>query len=114
MPRSKHSPEFRTMVSQEYIDEEGAVDDIIARYGISSRSILRRWIMEYNANRELKDYNPKQGVYMAGTRASDRSLDTRPIEQLYRTHRRHTGQDSPGSALIFRDGIRRDDGPHSG
>ena len=68
MPRSKHSPEFRTMVSQEYIDEEGAVDDIIARYGISSRSILRRWIMEYNANRELKDHNPKQGVYMAGTR----------------------------------------------
>lgn len=61
MPGSKHSPEFRAMVSQEYIDGEGTVDDITARYGISSRSILRRWIMEYNANRELKDYNPKQG-----------------------------------------------------
>lgn len=124
MPRSKHSPEFRARVSQEYMDGEGSVhfladkygigyttlrgwineyriqgisafchrtnrtyskefkircveavengegsvDDIVARYGISSRSILRRWIMGYHANRELKDYNPEQGVYMAGAR----------------------------------------------
>lgn len=124
MPKSKHAPEFREMVSQEYMDGEGSVhflankygigyttlrgwineyrlhgisafchktnriyskefkikcveavrngegtvDDTIARYGRSSRSILRRWIMEYNANRELKDYNPKQGVYMAEAR----------------------------------------------
>ncbi len=121
MPRSKHSPEFRARVSQEYIDGigsvhfladkygigystlrgwineyrihgisafchkknrtyskefkikcveavmngEGSVDDIIARYGISSRSVLRQWIKVYNANRELKDYDPKQEVYMA-------------------------------------------------
>ncbi len=121
MPRSKHSPEFRARVSQEYIDGtgsvhfladkygigystlrgwineyrihgisafchkknrtyskefkikcveavmngEGSIDDIIARYGISSRSVLRQWIKVYNANRELKDYDPKQEVYMA-------------------------------------------------
>ena len=121
MPRSKHSPEFRARVSQEYIDGtgsvhfladkygigystlrgwineyrihgisafchkknrtyskefkikcveavmngEGSIDDIIARYGISSRSVLRQWIKVYNANRELKDYYPKQEVYMA-------------------------------------------------
>ena len=124
MPRSKHSPEFRARVSQEYIDGtgsvhfladkygigystlrgwineyrihgisafchkknrtyskefkikcieavmngEGSVDDIIARYGISSRSVLRQWIQMYNANRELKDYDPKQEVYMAQAR----------------------------------------------
>lgn len=124
MPRSKHSPEFRARVSQEYIDGigsvhfladkygigystlrgwineykihgisafchkknrtyskefkikcveavmngEGSVNDIIARYGISSRSVLRQWIKVYNANRELKDYDPKQEVYMAEAR----------------------------------------------
>lgn len=124
MPRSKHSPEFRAKVSQEYVDGigsvhfladkygmsyatlrgwineyrihgisafchnknrtyskefkikcveavmkgEGSVDVIIAKYGISSRSVLRRWIKVYNANRELKDYNPKQEVYMAEAR----------------------------------------------
>lgn len=124
MPKSKYSPEFRSRVSQEYIDGvgsvhfladkygigystlrgwineyrihgisafchktnrsyskefkitcvkavingEGSVNDIIAKYGISSRSVLRQWIKVYNASRELKDYNPKQGVYMAEAR----------------------------------------------
>lgn len=36
------------------------VDDIIAKYAISSRSVLRSWIKVYNANREFKDYNPKR------------------------------------------------------
>lgn len=124
MSKSKHTPEFRAKVSQEYLDGigsfsflaskydigcttlkgwvneyrihgisafchqknrtyakelkikcveavingEGSVDDIIAQYGISSRSILRQWIKMYNANRELKDYDPKQEVYMAEAR----------------------------------------------
>ena len=124
MPRSKHSPEFRAMVSQEYINGvgsvrfladkygigystlrgwineyrihgisafchkknrtyskefkikcveavingEGSINDIIAKYGVSSRSVLIRWIKVYNANRELKDYDPKQEVYMAEAR----------------------------------------------
>ena len=126
MPKSKHSPEFRAKVSQEYLDGigsiqfladkysigystlkgwineyqihgiaafyhpsnrnrtyskefklrcveavlngEGTVDDIIAKYAISSRSVLRSWIKVYNANREFKDYNPKREVYMAEAR----------------------------------------------
>lgn len=47
---------------------EGSVDDIIARHGISSRSVLRRWMKVYNANRELKDCDPKQEAYMAEAR----------------------------------------------
>ena len=47
------------------LNGEGSVNDIIAQYGISSRSVLRGWIKCYNANRELKDYDPKQEVYMA-------------------------------------------------
>ena len=145
MPRSKYSPEFRAMVSQEYIDgegsvhfladkygigyttlrgwineyrihgisafchktnrtyskefkikcveavrnKEGTVDDIIARYGISSRSILRRWIMEYNANRELKDYNPKQGVYMAEARRKTTFEERKEIVSYCISHSRN-------------------------
>ena len=145
MPRSKYSPEFRAMVSQEYIDGEGSVhfladkygighttlrgwineyrihgisafchktnrtyskefkikcveavrngegtvDDVIARYGISSRSILRRWIMEYNANRELKDYNPKQGVYMAEARRKTTFEERKEIVSYCISHSRN-------------------------
>ena len=34
MPRSKYSPEFRAMVSQEYIDGEGSVHFLANKYGI--------------------------------------------------------------------------------
>ncbi len=46
-----YSKEFKIKCVEAVRNGEGTVDDIIARYGISSRSILRRWIMEYNANR---------------------------------------------------------------
>lgn len=47
---------------------EGSVDDIVAKYNISDRKVLRDWIMKYNANMELKDYEPKREVYMAEAR----------------------------------------------
>ena len=50
------------------MDGEGSVNDIIAGYGISSRSVLRQWIKVYNANRGLKDYGSKQEAYMAEAR----------------------------------------------
>lgn len=144
MPRSKHSPEFRAKVSQEYIDGigsvhfladkyeigystlrgwineykihgisafchkknrtyskefkikcveavmngEGSVDDIIARYGISSRSVLRQWIKVYNANRELRDYDPKQEVYMAEARRKTTFEERKEIVDYCISHNR--------------------------
>lgn len=144
MPRSKHSPEFRARVSQEYIDGtgsiqflankygigystlvgwineyrihgisafchkknrtyskefktkcveavingEGSVNDIIARYGISSRSVLRQWIKVYNANRELKDYDPKQEVYMAQARRKTTIEERKEIVDYCINHNR--------------------------
>ena len=144
MPRSKHSPEFRARISQEYIDGigsvhfladkygigystlrgwineyrihgisafchkknrtyskelkikcveavingEGSVNDIIAKYGISSRSILRQWIKVYNANRELKDYDPKQEVYMAEARRKTTFEERREIVDYCISHNR--------------------------
>lgn len=145
MPKSKYSPEFRAMVSQEYIDGvgsvhfladkygigystlrgwingyrihgisvfchetnrsyskefkitcveavingEGSVDDIIAKYGISSRSVLRRWIKVYNANRGLKDYDPKQEVYMAEARRKTTREERKEIVDYCINHNRN-------------------------
>ena len=88
MPRSKHSPEFRAMVSQEYIDGEGSVHFLADKYGIGYTT-LRRWIMEYNANRELKDYNPKQGVYMAEARRKTTYEERRETVSYCISHNRN-------------------------
>ena len=56
------------MCAEAVLSGQGSVDDIVAKYNISSRKVLRDWICMYNANRELKDYNPKREVYMAEAR----------------------------------------------
>lgn len=40
------------------LSRDGSVDDIVAKYNISSHEVLRKWISIYNANRELKGYAP--------------------------------------------------------
>ncbi len=40
MPKSKHSPEFRAIVSQEYMDGEGFVYFLANKYGISRTSFI--------------------------------------------------------------------------
>lgn len=67
MPKSKYLPEFRDRVSQEYIDGVGSIHFPDDKNGIGY-STLRGWIKVYNANREVKDYDPKQEVYMAEAR----------------------------------------------
>lgn len=47
---------------------KGSVRDVFAKYNISSTRVLRSWIMLYNTNKELKDYDPKREVYMASAR----------------------------------------------
>ena len=64
MSKSPHTPEFCAKISQEYLDGDGSVDDIVVKYNISSRRLLRNWISRYNANRELKDYIPKKEIYI--------------------------------------------------
>lgn len=60
-----YSKAFKTKCVKEVLCGNCSVDDIVAKNNISSRSVLRRWIACYNANMELKDYEPKREVYMA-------------------------------------------------
>ena len=71
-----YSKEFKIKCVEAVLQGEGSVDDIVARYNISARELLRRWIMKYNANMELKDYEPKREVYMAEARRKT-TLDER-------------------------------------
>ena len=63
-----YSKEFKNMCVQAVISGEGSINDIVAKNNISDRYVLRRWIACYNANMELKDYEPKREVYMAEAR----------------------------------------------
>ena len=62
-----YSKEFKMELVKKYINGEASSVDLAHQYDISS-GLLRNWIRMYNANRELKDYNPKQEVYMAKAR----------------------------------------------
>ena len=57
-----YSSEFKTLCAEAVLSGQGSVDDIVAKFNISSRKVLRDWISMYNANRELKDYDPKREV----------------------------------------------------
>lgn len=46
MPKSKHSPEFRAKVSQEYLDGIGSIQFLADKYSIGY-STLKGWINEY-------------------------------------------------------------------
>ena len=47
---------------------QGSLFELVAKYKLSNGALLSRWISIYNANRELRDYNPKREVYMAEAR----------------------------------------------
>ena len=51
-----------------YFSGKGSAVDLAAKHKISTADVLLHWVLLYNANRKLKDYNPKRGVYMAEAR----------------------------------------------
>ena len=65
---ASYSKEFKASCVLAVLRGEGSVDDIVSKYNISSRSVLWHWMKQYNDHIELKDYDPKREVYMAGAR----------------------------------------------
>lgn len=62
---ASYSSVFKIRVVEEYVSGKGSLNDLIAKYKIPSTRTLRNWIKMYNSYKELKDYDPKQEVYMA-------------------------------------------------
>ena len=84
---NKHySKEFKIKCVKAVLRGEGSVDTIVAKYNISDRSVLRRWIMKYNANMELKDYEPKREVYMAEARRKTTLEERKEIVEYCISH----------------------------
>ena len=92
-----YSSEFKTMCVEAVLSGEGSIDDIVAKYNISSREVLRNWIIRYNANRELKDYCPDREVYMADARRKTTIEERKEIVKYCIKH----GRDYKGTASVY-------------
>ena len=83
-----YSKEFKMKVVEEYIRGEGSSIDLGIKYDIPS-GLLRSWVRMYNANRELKDYYPKQEVYMAEARRKTTLEERKEIVDYCINHNRN-------------------------
>ena len=92
-----YSKEFKLQCVEAVIRGEGSVDDIVAKYNISCNHVLRDWIMRYNANMELKDYDPKREVYMAEARRKTTLEERKEIVEYCIAH----GKDYKNTAIYF-------------
>ena len=81
----------------DYLSGNGSLRDIAAKYEILSHRTLQRWISEYNANRELKDYCPKREVYMAEARRKTTIEERKEIVKYCIEHDR----DYKGTASLY-------------
>ena len=94
---SCYSKEFKKKCVEAYLRGEGSLGDIVAKYNISDDSVLRKWIMKYNANMELKDYEPKREVYMAEARRKTTQEERKEIVEYCISH----NNDYKGAASKF-------------
>ena len=84
-------------VVKEYLSGSGSLVDICTKYNISSEETLNRWIQRYNANKELKDYNPKPEVYMANASRKTTLEERKEITEYCISH----GKDYKGTAALY-------------
>ena len=94
---ASYSSEFKTMCVEAVLSGEGSVNDIVAKYNISSREVLRNWIIRYNAIRELKDYCPKREVYMADAKRKTTLEERKEITEYCIAH----DKDYKGTAALY-------------
>ena len=94
---STYTASFKKMCVEAVVNGEGSVDDIVAKYNISSRSVLRKWIMRYNANRKLEDYIPNKEIYMAEARRKTSIEERKEIVKYCIEH----GRDYKNTASIY-------------
>lgn len=58
-----YSSELKEKVIKEYLEGRASFEGLTNKYNITSITIVRRWVMQYNNGKEIKDYNPKSEVY---------------------------------------------------
>lgn len=94
---ARYSKEFKLHCVEEYLSGEGSLDSIATKYNLPAKEMLRRWVMQYNANRELKDYDPKREVYMAEARRKTTLEERKEITEYCIAH----DKDYKGTAAFY-------------
>ena len=94
---STYTKEFKMIVVEDYFNSDSSCFEIAAKYKLSSESVLLKWISQYNANKELKDYCPKREVYMADARRKTTIEERKEIVNYCIEH----GRDYKGTASIY-------------
>jgi transposase-like protein len=75
LPQNRHySKELKLKAVNDYLSEEGSLDDLCAKYGIRNHFQLIQWIRVYNAGKELKE--------LTGGASMKKSRETTPEERL--------------------------------
>jgi transposase-like protein len=92
-----YSKKFKIEMVQRYIAGEGSVTDLCSKYGIPGHGTLQKGISLYNANEELRDYNPKREVYMAEVRRKTTLTERKEIVEYCIAHNR----DYKGTASLY-------------
>ena len=84
-----YTAEFKTMVVEEYLSGKGSAVDLATKHKISTAGVLLHWVSLYNANRKLKDYNPKREVYMAEAQRKTTMEERKEIVEYRISHDRN-------------------------
>ena len=92
-----YSKEIKLKCVEAAIRGEGSANYIAAKYHLSNESILWDWIQRYNANKELKDYDPKREVYMADARRKTTLEERKEITEYCIAH----GKNYKGTAALY-------------
>ena len=94
---ARYPKEFKAQCVKAFLSGQGSAYDIAAKYNISNDSVLRKWIVQYNAHMELKDYDPKREVYMAEARRKTTLRERKEIVGYCVEH----NKDYKGTAALF-------------
>ena len=81
-----YTTEFKQKCVEMYLRGEGSLREICAKYNIGNHSILERWVKQYTANKELRDYDPGREVYMAGARRKTTQEERKEIVEYCLEH----------------------------
>ena len=87
---------FKIKCVEEVLKGYGSTVSIGAKYKVYP-SLLESWIKKYNANIELKDYDPKREVYMAESSRKTTLAERKEIVEYCLSHNR----DYKGTASIY-------------
>ena len=82
----EYSAEYKIKAVNEYLDGQGSLIDIAAKYNIPSKATLRTWVKEYTENKELKDYHPHGSLYTNESKRFVSAMERKEITQYCFDH----------------------------